>query len=391
MKSTTRTPPSWSHGAIVGVSAMVALIVSGVSSAGPIEDLQPGNWYEVPNSKLRGVAYPWSSVPTKNAVGVAGVIDVWSGGAYDNKRDRLIVWGGGHYAYGGNEIYAFDIAQLRWVRVNDPSNPVAEDTAYAPDGGPCARHTYDYIQYVASIDRFCTFGGAGFYSSGQTGTSNLDCFNFDTGAWEKKGTAPSTGIGTYSAYDAVTGHTFVYGSESNCRLTEWNPSANSWTVRSNQSGCYDYYKTAAIDTKRRLMVAIGGGGGHVWRIGDSGTLTRETLSATGATEILNAGNPGFDYDPVSDRFVAWNGGSNVYLLNMDTRAITRVSPAGTNTVTPTSANGNGTYGRFRYIPSKNAFVVVNSVDQNVYIYKLSSGAGSGSVPTTPGAPTTTKR
>ncbi|MBI2216471.1 MAG: right-handed parallel beta-helix repeat-containing protein, partial [Candidatus Rokubacteria bacterium] len=33
-----------------------------------------------------------------------------------------------------------------------------------------------------------------------------------------------------------------------------------------------------------------------------------------------------------------------------------------------------TYGRFQYIPSKNAFIAVNRTNQNVYIYKLTAGA-----------------
>jgi hypothetical protein len=47
-------------------------------------------------------------------------------------------------------------------------------------------------------------------------------------------------------------------------------------------------------------------------------------------------------------------------------------PAPTNTITPTAPNQNGTYGRFRYVPSKNVFIVVNSVDENVYFYKFTS-------------------
>ena len=31
---------------------------------------------------------------------------------------------------------------------------------------------------------------------------------------------------------------------------------------------------------------------------------------------------------------------------------------------------NGTFGRFRYIPSKDRFILVNSVKQNVFIYRL---------------------
>jgi hypothetical protein len=33
------------------------------------------------------------------------------------------------------------------------------------------------------------------------------------------------------------------------------------------------------------------------------------------------------------------------------------------------------YGRWRYVPSVNAFITVTSVDADVYFYKLSSGTG----------------
>jgi hypothetical protein len=42
-------------------------------------------------------------------------------------------------------------------------------------------------------------------------------------------------------------------------------------------------------------------------------------------------------------------------------------------VIPTSGASAGTYGRFRYVPSKNVFVVVNDIDEDVYIYRLSAG------------------
>jgi hypothetical protein len=45
-------------------------------------------------------------------------------------------------------------------------------------------------------------------------------------------------------------------------------------------------------------------------------------------------------------------------------------------VTPTSKEPNGTYGRFRYIPSKNVFIAVNRTSENVYFYRLTSGTGT---------------
>jgi hypothetical protein len=54
-----------------------------------------------------------------------------------------------------------------------------------------------------------------------------------------------------------------------------------------------------------------------------------------------------------------------------------VTPAATNTVPASklTRESSGTWGRFRYIPSKNAFIVVNSTSGHVFFYKLSPGEG----------------
>jgi hypothetical protein len=353
-----------------------------------VATLPAGQWCEVPNSHMRDVAFNWPAgvTFTQNGVGVAGVMDLWSGGAYDTRRDRLIVWGGGHFGYAGNEIYAFDVSTLAWVRVNDPSIPVGEDVPYAPDGGPTARHTYDYIEYVASIDRFCTFGGAGFYSSGQTGTKNTDCFGFDNLQWEKRAATPDDGsiIGAKAAYDPVTGKVYVQTALQGS-LSSYDPATDRWVMMAQ--GGMDNYLTIAIDPVRRKLIAVGQGEQLVADLSSPGAGF-SAIAAAGDMTVVNAQAPGLVYDPVSDRFVGWSGGANVYTLNMDTLVWTKISPASGNTTTPTAANSVGTYGRFRYIPSKNAFIVVNSIDEDVYIYKLSGAAGTPP-PSAPAKPTVT--
>ena len=131
---------------IAAIGASLLAVVQ-YADAGPVEDLRPGEWYRVPNSKLDAVLP--SPVPVgDNRPGTPeSVIYEWSGGAYDTTRDRLIVWGGGHNNYSGNEIYAFDLATLRWQRLTDPSANVGgtESSGYYPDGRPRSRHTFEYI------------------------------------------------------------------------------------------------------------------------------------------------------------------------------------------------------------------------------------------------------
>ena len=55
--------------------------------------------------------------------GCGGLINSWSSGLYDSERQRMVVWGGGHNDYGGNELYAFNLKTLAWEQLTTPSRP----------------------------------------------------------------------------------------------------------------------------------------------------------------------------------------------------------------------------------------------------------------------------
>jgi hypothetical protein len=346
----------------------IALLFCVSAFSGPIEDLQPGNWYEVPNSHLYDVRPSGYS---------ANVIGPWCSGAMDTKRDRLIVWGGGHGDYVGNEIYVFDLNTLAWERLNDPSDPPAVEVPHAPDGGPCSRHTYEYIDYVPNIDRFCSFGGSGFWQSGQTGTDHTDCFDFETLKWEERAVTPGCGgrIGATSAYDPSTGYIWYHGTASYSWPAHWDPLTDSWTVHGKTwtMESMSYYVTMEIDPLKKKMVACGGGDFHLWDISvDTGWILygSETSSGSG---VNGAASPGLAYDPVTEKIIGWRSGQTVYSLDLDNNTWTSHSASGAN---PGSPCGTGTFGRFRYCPNKNVFVVVNSNTANVFIYRHTAASSA---------------
>jgi hypothetical protein len=184
--------------------------------------------------------------------------------------------------------------------------------------------------------------------------------------------------------DSTTNHVWYLGWGQSGALAELDPASNTWISHGTFNGWFNYYQTAEIDPKRRKLVSVGAGDSWLWNIAGSGTLPPAKLTTTGDNGIVGAHSPGLAYDPVADRTVAWSGGADVFTLNLDTSAWTRVAPAATNTVIPTAANRQGTNGRFRYIPSKNAYIVVNGINEDVYVYRLS--AGSGSPPPSPNPP-----
>lgn len=361
----------------------------GAGHADAIDQLSPGQWYEVPNSHIRAVV----PVPTP-AGDPSNVVDAWSGGTYDTQGDRLLVWGGGHADYGGNEIYAFSLRSLTWSRIWGPSPVAMIDAQFGgscvetyPDGNPVARHTYGGLAYVPSINSMLIYGGSEFCAGGNAGNDTW-AFSLSGLSWQKKAyppaCAPCGDFGMVMAYDSVTGH--VWLSSPSYYLYEYDPATNTYTVRSSAIGI-GYGMSGAIDTKRNRFVFVGSYGVEMFDLNLSGTIPLQHLSTTGATGIVGTKFPGVVYDPVSDRIVAWNGGASVYTLNLDTLVWTRVDPAPSNTVTPTAGAAQGTYGRFQYSPSRNAFVAVNDIDQDVYVYKLSSGGGAPPDTIPPSPPT----
>lgn len=349
------------------------------AQANAIDTLPPGEWMEVPNSMIRDVFPKVSPGGYSSAV-----VGAWGGGAFDTKRDRLIVWGGGHGDYAGNEIYVFDLNTLKWTRLNEPS-PVPTNTTefrsgYYPDGGPVSRHTYNYIQYLPDpVDRFCSFGGAAFWQTGQYGSAHTDCFNFDLNKWEpqKFPDATSFGIGANSAYDPVTSSVWVHAGYGDMGMSKLDLKTGQWTQMwgafSDAGNMLGYHRTSDIDPINRKMVAVGEGKILTWDLTKTGMNYAEEITTTGPQTVVTGaqGTPGFVYVPELKAFVGWSGGPNLYKLDLATKTWTALPPApNSQSVPPTQQLSTGTYGRLRYSPLKKALVLLNSHDQNVFIYKV---------------------
>jgi hypothetical protein len=338
--------------------------------------MKPGHWYEIPNTNLKD-AFP-NPAPPGNT-GPRSVVQTWSGGAFDSKRERLILWGGGHGDYSGNELYVFDInaADPKWQRITEPSMNVGGDEASGvyPDGLPRSRHTYNFVEYIPTADEFCSFGAGGTYPSSTKSLDLMQCYNFKTNRWENgvRKNVPKGNRRGVVAYDPVTKNVWYRAAFSN-GLYKYNPNDDTWSNKYGLNQYLRYGATSAIDTKRHQMVAVGNKQFFVWDLDNPGSATIPARS--GAVSIEKSTAPGFQYDSYSDKFVAWNGGADVHVLDPATWTWSRISPASTNTVVPPAMLKNGTYGRFRYIESKNVFILYNNYNQNVFFYKLSTRKGT---------------
>lgn len=354
---------------------LVVLAFTHTAWANAVDDLTPGHWYKVPHSKLMQVA-PKPRPP--GDVGPKAVVSAWSGGAFDTRRHRMIVWGGGHADYSGNEVYVFDVNSLKWQRLTEPSRDVGGNikTGLYPDGRPRSAHSYNSLQYLPNVDQLVVLGLTATYRT--SGRSNkLFAFDFSTLKWHHdRSPMPNGTVGydSVSAYDSKTGLVWVHGSMMG-GLYSYNPLHDKWNGPYSRS-YLTIYPTAAIDPAKNLMVAVGGGAykppsqAVLWRLDDPGKRIDLGKMTSGPKKIEGAKAPGFVFDPEIQMFVGWDGGGDVYLLDPSNWRWHRIEPSAGNPVVPPEPSSNGTYGRFRYVPSKNAFILVNGADQDVYFYKL---------------------
>lgn len=309
--------------------------------------------------------------------GFAALMDSWSGGIYDSKRNRHIFWGGGHNAYGGNEQVAWNLYTQTWERITQPSTSVSQDTTYYPDGKPSSRHTYNVLQYDHVRDQLISGNaGATFGVTGGAGP-RCDAFSYASNTWAVK--APHSDFGSnasnYATFSAVGADaTFWMHPDGFADLYKYDPGADTWT----QYTCsYNYnngaYCTAAIDTLRNRFVVIGGG--HFTKTSLSTPTVTVAAGGSPPSGVLNATAPGWVYDPVGDRFIGWVGGQTLHTVDAATLlSWNTISIAGGGATPPSNNEGGyqwrGTNGKFRYAPDLHGLSLCVQTGLPPYFFKL---------------------
>ena len=350
--------------AIHAVGAFLMLL-SGLSAWG--ESIPPTiGWHQLTGTKMRSVC---PNVPSlEGALGCTAVTLAWGGAAFDTTRNRLIIWGGGHSDYFGNEVYALNLETATVQRLNNPSpNPPTScsNNGTMPDGTPVSRHTYNHLAYISHVDRLFAFGGSTVpcgSMGGDTWTLNLGTLQWQD--MNPAGPNPDANYGRVTAYDPNTSKVYIHDANF---LYSYTFETNAY-ARLSLDQALSQEMTATIDTKRKLFIIVGAGKVVAYSIASGSNYARQTWNTTGATAVVQDTAVGLAYDPVTDRIVAWNGGNTAYSLNPDTKIWTAMTYSGG----PGSALSNGTYGRFADSPTSGAFVVVNSGDSDAYALRLAA-------------------
>jgi hypothetical protein len=343
--------------------------ITGIAHTDPLPGPVPaGTWAAYPNSQLRpamGPNPPWNPIH---------IFD-YSGGWYDDDRDELGIWGGGHGDYPGNEVCVFPRVTGRWTCLTKRSPYVMDPTTdVLADGNPASRHTYSCIARVnvTGYDGFFCHGGS-LWRLGYP-TEATWFFHRDTLKWERLADRPHWGESdygrktqaSYAVFDAARNQVLVRGRNA---CMSFDMRTKSWTY---QGPCFwsDRTASAAFDPERRVFIVMGAGIFEAWDTSKSPWKPLK-IPLLGDQTPVKAWGPGFAFDPVGKRYLAYTGGQDLYELNRDTWSFSRIPAKGDD---PGPAYPVGTHGRFRYVAKTHGLILVNSIDGNVFYFQLAPPA-----------------
>lgn len=132
-----------------------------------VAGMPEGGWSKV---NLNSFSSAWAPPELRPLFGMgnptpAAVIKAWSSFAWDPNRGNLLIYGGGHANYRGNEVYLWRGSTQRWERASLPSEMVQDalgnwNAVDSADNAPASAHTYDNTLYFPIADRMVVLGGA---------------------------------------------------------------------------------------------------------------------------------------------------------------------------------------------------------------------------------------
>lgn len=301
------------------------------------------------------------------------LVRAWNGGvlASIGGRPYLLVHGGGHGDYAGNEIVSFgplDVEGPQWRQVinSTPGSLVSFGEPYNLDGRPNVSHTRSTMAYLGG--RFWKTPQAGPYPL-VNATRTFDSFDMSGGRWAAAGAHPnSPSAGSVRGAllsDSARNLLWLVPDGTGARLSSFNPSSNAWTTYT-PSVTTGNTRIAALSPSRDEIFAHCDTHNALYSL-SSPNSPPETTGFTGT----NPGNgSGLVWDEGRQRYVALDPGlarNTVRELNPATKVWSTRTFTGTYEPNPDDAAG--IFGRFQYVPALRGYIYVASTSGAVYFYR----------------------
>lgn len=353
-------------------------------------------WVELPSSTITSSGVGWAGTNPGGAT-YEKIISAWGGGILNTvglyhggvfiSGVFLVIFGGGHSDYAGNELYAYgpiNVGTPVWRRLNDPTIPAANDAARI-GGKPVSRHTYDNLVYLPTINKLLAITATGTYSGANSYmVADLFDFNVDpttTNPWSAADTGfpasiANAGFSAVSGYNPTTGKASFLAWGTDGKFCSFDVATLTWTSNDlNNGGMAQDSKGAVIPSSNILVTWKNDGGVRALNLATHTAYYEPSF--TGTSNITRYGT--LEWDSTANRFVSWdNLGKTIRFLTPganpasggDSWTWTSFTPSSGATPPDLTGIQNGVFGRFRYCSELNGIVLMPYRNLPMYFYKF---------------------
>jgi len=338
-----------------------------------VENLPAGLWRELPGdpkdvfiSRAEALRISEGDEAARDRLwgwgGPKEIFDAWTSAAFDGRR--LYFFGGGHHHYRGNDILVYDLKQLGWKRLYDPSYVTADTYTgrrrYIPEHGPRSVHTYHGFIYSPLTHSIYLWGQRSRHP-----------WKFDINLFERLGDP-------WKAWQPLE---WPEGREASYHKTALRPdgkivimggAGRSWkAVFGPESESYDSIGRANSSTSimawreadNSLYVIHNK---HIDRYDAAGELQQKEVTQIPDVYQGSPAQSGMAYDSRRDRFVLWPGSRVVWVWSPgDNSWIQHANPEGP----APGSEAARIYGKWVYLSRLDAFVGMRDAESSVWVYK----------------------
>lgn len=350
----------------IGCLSLVPLVAAAWDQTylqGLLAGTPEGGWVKVSSGSFESV-WPTGADATPPTPGnPRQVVRAWSGIGWDSTRGSLLLFGGGHANYAGNEVYVWKGTDGQWSLGTLPSRVDLTTGWVAGNGAPQSSHTYETNIYAPINDRFVVFGGANWpygypqeYQGARTGVwwwnpaladssrvggadgTGWDPSRLGSNSWQVRpfdpwvGASPLSGPGYIygtTGYRQEAGKDVIYvtmdmfgsGFPGLYRYQLGSPAiADVWQKVGVTGNSVLFSGAATVDTTRGLFVRTASVGNTfqtdlaVWNLANNNAANPNANPSFGVSLIDPQGgqwqpndSTSIDYDAGNDQFVIWDG------------------------------------------------------------------------------------
>lgn len=304
----------------------------------------------------------------------------YSGMTIDSKNNKLLLFGGGHNDYEGNEVWAWDIDLQKWAKMYAPDTPNCRDVdnfnfrgGYLSSRRPLSRHTYDSVEFLAHAGVMIAGGASTYSGPGETfwlcyPNSPFDTWTYElqSNKWNYKTTIENIGWGA-AAYDPASKLLIALGApkknpsdpldsySGTTAFYAYNYDAGKWNRKTADAGGLSGHTVMTFDTKRSLAYVYGGDfppSNELWAYNHKQDILAK-IKPQGPTLPPVGGGNGMVYDSANDVIIIF-GLDGLWIFDLNTNQWQR-DPGNPKSKPESRAV---IFGLFKYDPAHNVSFLV---------------------------------